>query len=148
LLAVGFQNAREILHKTAYVCWLIEIQRIDASYSSYDLSKSQDLIAYFTKLLFTVHKPTRSERKDFVESMELALEVLPETHALIRGGLEKIHHTLSQNYNLSPFEMALTVSEIIRELGVALINLPFGIGRNVGEDKPDGEHNRVFQVIG
>jgi len=148
LLAVGYQNATEILQKIAYVCWLIELQRLDASYSSYDLSKSQDLIAYFTKLVFAAQKPTRSERKRFIELMELALEVLPEAHVLIRGELEKIHNLLSQNYNLSPLEMALTVNEIIRELGVALINLPFGIGREVGEDKPNGGPNRVFQVIG
>jgi len=148
VLAVGYQNVKDIFQKIAYVCWLIEIQRLDASFSSYDLSSRRDLIAYLANLAFVAQEPTGSERKRFIELMELVLEILPETHALIRGELEKIHHTLSQNYNLSPFEMALAIDEIVRDLAVALINLPFGIGREVGEDKSDGESNRVFKVIG
>lgn len=148
MLAVGYQNVKDIFRKIAYVCWLIEIQRLDAGYSSYNLSKRQDLIAYFTDLVFAAQKPTKSERKHFVELMELVFETLPETRTLVRGELEKIHHTLSQDYNLSPFEMALAVDEIMRDLGVALINMPFGIGREVGEDKPDGEPNMAFKVIG
>lgn len=44
--------------------------------------------------------------------------------------------------------MALVINEEVRDLATAIVDVPYEVGLEVGEDEPDDESNTVFEVVG
>jgi len=100
------------------------------------------LVTYFATFIYT----TQKLEKKYMESLEQFLENIPETHVRIRRIGPSSSYVVGLDHHWR--RMALAINEEVRDLATAIVDVPYGIRLEVGEDEPDDESNTVFEVVG
>lgn len=99
------------------------------------------MVTYSATFIYT----TQKLEKKFMESLEQFLENIPETHVRIRRIGPSSSYVVGLDHHWR--WMALAINEV-RDLATAIVDVPYEVGLEVGEDEPDDESNTVFEVVG
>jgi len=130
------------------------MQRIDAKYSSYDLSQPSHVCSYLSEIV--KHLPDdeiKPEDADlFGKIVGHLMEVSPDLHGLLRAELEKIHSILALMSTRDPLDTAVVMSQALTILSGNLMRIwQWAQGVHLAaqadkDKKADGED--TYEVVG
>jgi len=151
VLVNTLQGAVEEIHLLSL---LIQMQRIDAKYSSYDFSQPSHVCSYLSEII--KHLPDDENKPEdvdvFSKVMEHLMHISPELHRVLRDELEKFHSLLAKDLTKDPVDTAEAVLEALVYLSGNLMTVwqwAQGLHRASQankEKKADGED--TYEVVG
>ncbi|KAJ3574347.1 hypothetical protein NP233_g1832 [Leucocoprinus birnbaumii] len=143
-------SLQEAVDEIYLLSLLVQMQRIDAKYPQYDLSKPSDVLSYLSEIV--KHLPADEKREDvdvFNQLVERLMEISPELHGRLRGELEKLHNLL-QDATQDPLDTAEAVLQALTDLSGHLVEIwqkAQGVNFEAqGIKKSDGEG--TYEVVG
>jgi len=100
----------------ALVTLLSKMTQLDTKYPSYDFSKPQELLSYFTQVgKCLVHdKEESNQESNFLYSVDSSIIHLPSFHQQLRKELESIHEVMQSNSSVHPLDAAEVVRQALK----------------------------------
>jgi len=149
-ILILFNSLQEASDEIYLLSILVRVQRVDADFSSYDLSTPQGLIDCLSKIVSCLPSEVNREEIDtFNDAIRHLMETTPQLHGHIREQLEGIHNLLIRHQDADPLDTAEALLQELRILGEYLVELSqkaHGIAIGMKEQKPsDGD---TYGVVG
>ncbi|KXN86005.1 hypothetical protein AN958_10615 [Leucoagaricus sp. SymC.cos] len=150
---VLINSLQEAVDEIYLLSLLVQVQRVDAKYPLYDLSKSSDVLSYFSDIVHCLPNEVRQEEIGiFLQGVEHLMEITPELPGLLRTELEKIHKVLTQDPAQDPLDTAEAVMVALRDLSSHLVEMwqkAQGVTLGLQEAKDKGPvGDDTYEVVG
>jgi len=129
---------------------LVQVQRVDADFASYDLSTPHGVLDCLSKIVSCLPNEVNREEIDiFNDAIQHLMETTPELRGHLREQLEGIHNLLVQHRNEDPLETAEALLQALRTLGEHLMEFwqqAHGVTIGLKEQKPSDSD--TYGVVG
>ncbi|KAF9450002.1 hypothetical protein P691DRAFT_666286 [Macrolepiota fuliginosa MF-IS2] len=124
-ILVLITSLQEAVDQLYLLSLLIQVQRVDAKYSEYDLSNAADVVAYLTEVEKCIPHGIPDEDIDrFKQALQHLMEIAPEVHGILREHLEKLHNIIvTQDPDQDLLDVAEVVLQTLTDLGNQLVEL-------------------------
>ncbi|KAF5352478.1 hypothetical protein D9756_006257 [Leucocoprinus leucothites] len=118
------ESVEVLENELVLVLLLSEMTRLDGKFSSYDLSKSQDVRSYLAEIVkcLAKHKALKLD-PDFFQAINTLMDHVPEFHDSLRSELETIHNLILSKSNVSPEEAAEVLGQGLTDMSIRLIKV-------------------------
>jgi len=147
-------SLQEAVNEIYLLSLLVQMQRIDAKYSSYDFSQPSHVCSYLCEII--KHLPNDGSMPEdvdlFNKIMEHLMAISPDLHRLLRDELEQLHKLLAINSTMDPLYTAAVVSQILTSMSGDLMRIwqwaqGVHLANQADKDKKaDGED--TYEVVG
>lgn len=147
-------SLQEAVDEIYLLSLLVQMQRIDAKYSLYDLSQPTHVRSYLSEIV--KHLPNDENKPEdidlFNKLVEHLMEISPDLHGLLRNELEKLHSLLTQDSTKDPLDTAEAVLQALTNLSGDLVKIwqwaqGFNLGPQAVKDKKADEED-TYEVVG
>ena len=118
-------SLQEAVDEIYLLSLLVQMQRIDAKYSSYDFSQPSHVCSYLCEIVKHLQNDeNKPEDVDlFSKVVEHLMEISPDLHSVLRNELEKFHSLLAQNSTKDPLDTAEAVLQALINLSSSLMTI-------------------------
>lgn len=110
------QVCRLLEDQLALVTLLSKMTQLDTKYPSYDLSKPQELLSYFTQVgrCLACDQEELNQESSFLHSVDSSIIRLPSFRQRLRKELESIHEVMQSNSSVHPLNAAQVVQQALK----------------------------------
>jgi len=110
------QVYRLLEDQLALVTLLSKMTQLGTKYPSYDLSKPQELLSYFTQVgkCLVCDQEELNQESSFLDSVDSSIIRMPSFRQQLRKELESIHEVMQSNSSVHPLDAAQVIQQALK----------------------------------